>query len=341
VSLKRAIASFAYRSRLLKVWRRGAIALDRVNKHLGLLPQLERGVLILVFHRITERPNPFQPGTPLALFDWLCGYLAESYRVLPLAELETQRLSRPQPSGAVAITFDDGYADNYELALPILRRHKLPATVFITTGCMEGQNLLWTSRLGWILEHGQAPAEPVVVRGERLALASKQVRLQLLGRLKQELKEQDTVEREEFLAELAEVMRVESFDGLRREMLTWNQLREMEASGFMAGGHTVNHPILSREPNAQLRRELGGCKEELEGQLGHPVSLFAYPNGGPADYNLEVMQEVRRAGFHLACTMIFGANTSAINPYELRRVSVYATRLPEIAVQLERFFYLV
>jgi peptidoglycan/xylan/chitin deacetylase (PgdA/CDA1 family) len=341
LSWKNSIASAAYRTGLLSAWRRAAVGLDQINKRFGLLPQLERGVLILVFHRICRQQNPFQAGMPLELFDWLCGHLAQSYPVLALDELEERRLSRRPPSAAMAITFDDGYADNYELALPVLRRHGLPATVFITTGCMEGRHLLWTSRLGWLLEHGESPDEPVPVRGWRLPLHTREQRLAALARLKQELKEIDQVEREELLADLGERVGVRDYEGLRREMLTWDQLREMEKHRFVAGGHTVNHPILSREPSPQLRAELGGCKEELEGRLGHPVRLFAYPNGGPADYNLEVMQEVRRAGFQLACTMLFGANTAAINPYELRRVSIYSETYPAIAVQLERSFYLI
>jgi peptidoglycan/xylan/chitin deacetylase (PgdA/CDA1 family) len=340
VTSKETIASLVYRTRLLSVWRQGAVRLDRINKRAGLAPQLERGVLIFVFHRLCRRLNPFHPGTPVELFDWLCGHLAESYEVLPLADLETRRLSRQPPSSSVAITFDDGYADNYELALPILRKHGLPATVFITTGCMEGRRLLWTSRLGWILEHGVEPAEPVVICGRRYELARREDRLRALSALKIELKELDQVEREELLAELAARMQVDGFSGLQREMLTWEQLCEMERSGFLAGGHTVNHPILSREPLPQLRLELRGCKEELEGRLRRRVELFAYPNGGPADYNLQVMQEARRAGFRLACTMLFGANSAAINPYELRRVSVYAETFPGVALQTERFFYL-
>jgi len=223
----------------------------------------------------------------------------------------------------------------------VLRRHGLPATVFITTGCMEGRQLLWTSRLGFILEHGTVPEdEPVRVLGRRRPLHTRALRLEALRLLEQELKETDRVEREEVLLDLSEKLGVEDFSGLQGEMLTWEQLADMERHGVTAGGHTVSHPVLSREPLPQIRSELEGCKEELEARLGHPVQLFAYPNGGPSDYNLEVMDEVRRVGYRLACTMQVGANTTAINAYELRRASVDATRGPEIALQLERFFYL-
>jgi peptidoglycan/xylan/chitin deacetylase (PgdA/CDA1 family) len=340
LSVKTTIASLAYRTGLLSAWRTAAVQADIFNKRVGLLPQLERGVVILVFHRVCRVVNPFQPGTPLALFDWICGHLARSYQVLPLDELERMRLSRRPPSAAAAITFDDGYADNHELALPVLRRHGLPATVFITTGCMEGKSLLWTSRLGFVLERGIAPAQPLQILGWQLPLHSREQRLRALARLKQGLKELDHIEREEILAGLGERLGVTDFEELRKEMLSWEQLREMERHGFMAGAHTVSHPILTREPPERLRRELRGCRDELEGRLGHPVRLFAYPNGSPADYNLEVIHEVRSTGYQLACTMLFGANSAAINPYELRRISIYGEKPAEVALQMERCFYL-
>jgi peptidoglycan/xylan/chitin deacetylase (PgdA/CDA1 family) len=336
---KQTIASLILHTDLLDLWRWGAIRIDQLNKRLRLAPQLQRGSLIFVFHRITDRPNPFRSGLSVELFDRLCQHLAEHYVVLPLAELEAQRVSDGS-SSAVAFTFDDGYADNYRLALPILRRYGLPATVFITTGCMEGRNLLWTSRLAWTLEHGAPGSDSVSLRGRPLQLSTTEDRLRVLEMLKQELKELDHVEREEILVELAEAMGVVDFSGLQREMLTWDQLAEMEAAGFIAGAHTVSHPILAREPRERVREEITRSRDELEGRLRRKVDLFAYPNGGATDYDDLTIEEVRRAGFRLSCTMAFGANSAAVSPYELRRVSVYMDNFPEFAMYLERFFYL-
>jgi peptidoglycan/xylan/chitin deacetylase (PgdA/CDA1 family) len=334
---KQKIASLVLHTDLLDLWRWGARQIDQLNKRLRLAPQLERGALIFVFHRITDLPNPFRSGLPVELFDQLCRHLAQHYTVLPLADLDARRASG---SSSVAITFDDGYADNYRLALPVLRRHGLPATVFITTGCMEGRNLLWTSRLAWTLEHGTAAGDLVSLRDRTLQLSTREDRLHVLEILKQELKALDHVEREEILAELAAAMGGVDFSGLRREMLTWEQLAEMEAAGFIAGAHTISHPILAREPRERVRQEITGSRDELEGRLRRKVDLFAYPNGGPTDYDEQTIEEVRQAGFRLACTMAFGANNAAVSPFELRRVSVYMDNFPELALYLERFFYL-
>lgn len=294
----------------------------------------------MVFHRLCETANPFRPGTLVEDFDRICRHLKEHYQVLSLEELELRRCSRQPSPSAVAITFDDGYADNYHLALPILRRYNLPATVFITTGCMEGKNILWTSRLAWILEYGQLPANPLIIRHSTLAVNTPQERLHTLGELKEQLKQLDQAEREEIISQIAEAMQVDDLSLLKKEMLTWDQLAEMDAAGFVAGAHTINHPILARESPAQIRVELSGSREELESRLKHRVDFFAYPNGGPNDFNGEVAEAVRRAGYRLACSMIFGANTFATDAYWLRRVSIYAENFPEIALQLERFFYL-
>lgn len=101
-------------------------------------------------------------------------------------------------------------------------------------------------------------------------------------------------------------------------MLMWDQLREMDAAGFSAGAHTKSHPLLSRLPREGVRDELSSGKEALEARVGRPVETFAYPNGKRDDYDEEVMSEVRACGFELACTALFGSNTPAVDPYELR-----------------------
>ena len=340
IRLRPTIGALALRTGALSLWRRGALGVDALLKRVRLAARVQRGVLIFVFHRISDRDNPFRPGTPLGLFDQVCAHLAEHYEVLPLDELERRRFGR-RASRAVAITFDDGYADNHRLALPVLRRYGLPATVFITTGCMEGRHILWTSRLAWTLEHGVVPDEPVILCGRQLALNTPGERLIALAQLKQQLKEVDESEREEALAQLAETLRVNQEGGeLQREMLTWDELREMEASRFIAGAHTVSHPILSRESEARQRAEICDGRDVLEAQLRRRVDLFAYPNGGPADYDETTVGVVRSAGFRLACTMRFAANDETVSPYELRRVSVYMDNFPELALYTERFFYL-
>ena len=118
-------------------------------------------------------------------------------------------------------------------------------------------------------------------------------------------------------------------------------LREMDRNGFQAGGHTVHHTILSRISPGLLLREVAECKEELEGYLDRRIETFAYPNGDPNDFTDEVVETVRRTGYRAAYTTVFGANGARQHPHQLRRVTVYGADQAEIALQIERFFYMV
>lgn len=323
---------------MLELWRRAATPADRALKRLRLLRRLQRGALILLFHRIADDADSFQHCMPVALFDQLCAHLQRHYEVVPLGELAATVGRGRLPGGMVALTFDDGYADSYRLALPVLRRHGLPATVFITTGAIGKHQPLWFSRLAAILAQ-TTHAAVAPLRGVELRLGSTAERIATYCDLSERLKLLGGAEREEWLHALSSTLGVTDFSGLRDEMVTWDQLREMDAAGFHAGAHTVSHPILSRCTEAELKQELISSKTELEEQLGRPVDLFAYPNGRIGDFNAAVITAVASAGYRSACTTVFGANGPYEHPYRLRRVILYGATLPPLALQLERFFY--
>lgn len=335
---KQRLLNTPHRSGLLGLWRRGAATADAALKRLGLTPRLQRGALILLFHRITDEEDSFHHCMPAALFDALCGHLRQHYQVVPLEHLTEAVGSGRLPAGMVALTFDDGYADSYRLALPVLRRHGLPATVFVTTGAIGAVQPLWFSRLAAMLS--QTPLETIApLRGVALRLRSRADRIATYCELSEQLKLLGQDEREAWLAELGDALAVNDFSDLRSEMVSWDQLREMDAAGFRAGAHTVSHPILSQCTPAELQHELATSKAQLEAELGRSIELFAYPNGRADDFNPAVIEAVAAAGYRSACTTVFGANGPHQDPYQLRRAILYGATLAPLALQLERFFY--
>ena len=291
-----------------------------------------------MFHRIVETRSPFRPGYNQSDFDWLCAHLSSNYHVIDLEEFEERREKDQLSPNAVALTFDDGYGDNYDLAFPILSKYRLPATVFVTTGTVDGKSYLWTSKLSWILEHGNI-GDPYGVLGVPISLETEHARLTTLRRLTERLKRVGTQEREQTIDKLEHDLGIADYSGLASDTLTWKQLREMDAQGFRSGAHTVNHTVLSKLTAKELDRELGDSKSELESRLGRPITTFAYPNGLRTDYDERAIHALIRHGYRSAYTTTYGCNTVASAPFELRRVSVYGETHGAIAVQLERFFY--
>ncbi|MBK8251905.1 MAG: polysaccharide deacetylase family protein [Polyangiaceae bacterium] len=337
--LKNAAAHVLVRSKALAAFRHGASTVDHLLKRSALAPRAERGALIFMFHGVAEEPSPYRYQVSRAYFQGFCDVVAEHYDVLPLAELESRRRAGALPARAVAITFDDGYADNHDVAWPILKHHGLPATVFVSTAAIGGEKLLWFHRLAHIFQTTQPAELPVNVGPWTFTLDTDGERETTVHRVAADLKKMAATEREEWLARLSEALGVHNFSPLKSEMLSWDQLRAMDAAGFCVEPHTVTHPILGAETIDVATREIAESREILSHALGRKVSLFAYPNGKNEDMTPDVIRAVENVGFTAAFTAEFGAACPSNDPFKVPRVTAYAPTIAELELQIERFFY--
>jgi peptidoglycan/xylan/chitin deacetylase (PgdA/CDA1 family) len=294
---------------------------------------------IFIFHRVHRVPDPLFPGeADAAGFDAACGWLARWFRVLPLHEA-VQRLSAGTlPARAAAITFDDGYADNHDVALPLLRRHGLTATFFVATGFLDG-GCMWNDIVIEAMRH--APAGPLAVadllpapgEGEGngdgggdhdreaplapLVLGDAASRRDACHALIVRLKYLPPAERAERCAAIA---RRAGSPRPPTPMMTGAQVRALHHAGMGIGAHTLTHPILARLPRAAIEQEVLGSRRALESLLGAPVPLFAYPNGKPGeDYGPEAVAVVREAGFAAAVSTAWGAAGAGSEAHQLPR----------------------
>lgn len=276
---------------------------------------------ILIFHRVLPEPDPLFPSEiDAAMFDAICGWLKAWFQVLPLDEA-VQRLSqRSLPARALAITFDDGYADNEQVALPILQRHGLCATFFVATGFLDGGRM-WndslieavrrSSRTRLDLQGLDLPLPP------SLALDSTAQRRQAIDGLIGAIKYLPVEQRQRLCDELAERAAVSLPDDL---MMTSDQVVALKQAGMQIGAHTVSHPILARLDAESMRAEIGASKMQLEHLLGEPVDLFAYPNGKPGeDYNETSVAVARSLGFKAAVSTAWGAARADADLFQLPR----------------------
>jgi peptidoglycan/xylan/chitin deacetylase (PgdA/CDA1 family) len=335
---KNQIFNLLFKGGALSVFRQAASLADPLLKRAGVLSQLERGSVIYMFHRLTDDNSGLREGVRVELFEAFCALLAKHYEVLPLVEIVRRIRSGRVSSREVAITFDDGYSDNYHLALPVLRRYHLPATVFVTTDFINGKSYPWATRLELIIERGSAPDGPLCCDGIPLDLSSMEKRRASLAQLAAHFQNEDHTRKNELIAQLAETLSVDVESALKKDLCTWDQLREMDRCGFVSGGHTVTHPFLTRISHEQVEQELADSKSEIEKELGHPIETFAYPNGKEADFDDDVVRITQEVGFDIAVTAMHGANTPAADPLRLRRVGAYGD-LAQMALQLERYFY--
>jgi peptidoglycan/xylan/chitin deacetylase (PgdA/CDA1 family) len=276
---------------------------------------------VLIFHRVLRAPDPLLPGEMDAeRFDQVCRWLASWFNVLPLDDAVRRLRGATLPARAAAITFDDGYADNHDVALPILQRHGLSATFFVATGFLDGGRM-WndtvieavrrTSAQQWDLD---ACGLPEVTRLELASLAQRQAAIpQLLNAIKYlEPGRRDAV--------VAGVARIAAADLPHDLMMSSEHVRRLHQAGMQVGAHTVTHPILARLPAAAARKEVAESKHALEQLLQERVALFAYPNGKPQqDYGREAVDIVAQCGFDAALSTAWGSARQGGDRYQLPR----------------------
>jgi len=218
----------------------------------------------------------------------------------------------------LAVTFDDGYYDNYTHAFALARELQVPITIFLIPGYIEcGNSFWWTDRFIRLARVDQAALD-----GRTYHLNRQDDRKALAQTIDAHVNHATSVaRREEFLARVRIMLATPSSVVLEEEpvpLLKWAQVREMEESGWVSfGTHTMHHPDLQdlADP-ADVQREVRECRTVLEQQLGHSVRTFAYPFGHMGDNGLRAVQQ---AGYKWAVTTLPGFNTRQSDPYLLRR----------------------
>jgi len=307
----------------------------------SLLPS--RQVAILRYHAICgdEGFAYAEPGICISpgAFERHVEYLAKHYAVLPLPEVVTRlRERRPLPSNAVAITFDDGYADNLEAART-LGRHGVSGTFYITAGCLAGEQPFWPAEIRTLVASIRQPVLRLSAAGHvvEIPVASAGERLVAIRTLSKLLKAHPIPVRESLREQLRDAAGPVRLPDC---MLRWEELAEMHRLGMTIGAHTLTHPNL---PNAgsDAALEIHGAKTRLERQLGTSVTMFSYPNGGAERYlTPEIARMVRDCGFAAATTSKNGFAGPDSDLFALERIQVQE-RLEDLlfALEVERFAF--
>ncbi len=271
---------------------------------------------ILAYHGVIEGPcegvNYDAFHVPLDRFEAQMRHLARSCHVLPLEEIPGR--GRPGGRPRVALTFDDGYANNHALAAPILDRLGFPATFFITTGFLDGSCRPWWFALRrHLLAHPEVGFPPGAPPPQDRSPS---------GRL---------AAWERALRRTTETHRVYLMDrmGVTPEppddhdrFMAWDDVRALARAGHEIGAHTVAHPSLSREDADRRRRELAEPRDRIRRETGGDATALAYPYGSAAHVSDMVRRDAEAAGYTLAVTTVEGLVGRGADPLSLPRLNV-------------------
>jgi peptidoglycan/xylan/chitin deacetylase (PgdA/CDA1 family) len=278
------------------------------------------GDFILTFHRVRpegQKLDAFDtcPSISAAVFRQTLEYVKSRYAIVPLKDLA----ERPSKTAArAAVTFDDGWRDNYDVAYPILRELGVPATIFVVTGKIASTECFWQQKLGNLFRRaadGSADKLERELRSEFSIDAREPLNGEAYRCAVNRVKRMPMGEPGAILDRI--VLNGQAPSKEARIFLNEAEIHEMSEGGVDFGSHTVNHRILTRQPRTVIDRELSESRSHLERLLGKPVDTIAYPNG---DANGEVIDSAKNNGYRLGCTTLRGTIKSDCDSWAMPRL---------------------
>jgi peptidoglycan/xylan/chitin deacetylase (PgdA/CDA1 family) len=239
----------------------------------------------------------------LSAFESQMQYLSANSRVLSLAEAVERLRLGTLPPRSVCVTFDDGYANNLQLAYPVLAKYELPATIFLSSSYVESGGFFPFIKLKLI----------------ELSLGAEAARKALLSYKSMPLDKVMNRADQWWPPVEAELTR-DQLETLRP--LTIDEAKAFNPELIELGGHSHTHCILRNESPSRRRQEIVTCTEAVARWTGRPVTLFSYPNGQRQDFDQTDKDILRAHGVNIAVSGIGGANGPDFDPLELRRYPV-------------------
>lgn len=284
------------------------------------------GLLVLCWHNVEgtwcfpSRSGWGRRGlaAQLRLLQWAAN-------VVPLDDALTRlQTGVPLPPRPVALTFDDGYADNLTLAVPMLERLGLPATFFLVPSLLSGTSGAWWETTAWAF--ATAARKELSWEGRIFPLEDRRQRRAAYTRVAESLKSRDAQARAAAVGSLTAALQPAGRGPGAGLYLDWAGAAELTARGFTVGSHTLTHAILSQESATEQERDLAASRALLSERLHVPVELLAYPNGTPRDFTETTTAAAARAGYQAAVTTIDGFNRASTPAFEIRRSVLYPER---------------
>ena len=285
-----------------------------------------RGAAILMYHSVRDDPAEAVDSLggivhSTSVFRKQMELLARQFHPVSLERIAGFVKGQGDlPARAVAVTFDDGYADNFDLAAPILHQLGIPATFYVTAGCIAQGELPWPVRLRFAFRStGRDSWQDGT--GRAFALKSDDDRERAFERAIDQCCKLSGALQREFVASVECQLLAAGGPAGVVAMMTPEQLRELRSQGQMIGSHTMTHPNVAQLELTEMRYELGESKRALEVMLGGEVKHFAYPcPSALPHWNEMTATECAAAGYETSVTTAGGLARKGDNPQLLKRV---------------------
>ena len=253
-------------------------------------------------------------------------YLQKHHRIVGIDEaLEIASGGQKRPGRAILLTFDDGYLDNYEAGLPVLRSLGVQAVFFLTTSFLIGGQLAWWDQIAWLVRTAKERRFRVQLDGATRELDLRyKTPAEAIKEVLDLYKTCPADDAARFVESLEAAARTQDLPPPERLFLGPDEARGLITAGMAIGAHSHTHPILARmSPGAQFR-ELTVSRSILEAETGSTVDVLAYPVGGPTDFTPSTQTIARDCGYRAAFSCHGGVNVSGgCDLFDIKRTPVY------------------
>lgn len=297
-----------------------------------------QSVIILVYHRVITpdecHDNFSSPHITVTkeTFEKHVEFLLRYYNIISLEDFYGYHSSRkPLPPRTAVVTFDDGWKDNFINAFPILKKYRVPTTIFLSTGFIGTNYVFWQEKLRFLLREflkfSSNEREAYLKNNKDIPAILKDCMTlsneAAIWDMPKNLKKMDEGDRNSIMDGLEEYLGFRDFPIKNNRFMTWENAREMMKAKIDFGSHTVNHKILTKLASKEVLEELSLSKSKIEKELNMQVRAFAYPNG---TYNNIVMENVKKAGYQYAVGLDKGLNSMDTDHYCLKRLNINELR---------------
>ena len=293
-----------------------------------------RHVRILMYHGFTDQypatgAQTYHPRhLDIESFSHHLEHLRVHYNIISLSQLVNYCHAKTGiPSNAVILTFDDGYASNYKLAFPVLKRLRIPATIFVTTEFVDNKQFHISDRIEYAIGQTRSSAFEWTLMGKRLSfdISTDAARETVIDEITQQLTQIPADNRSDIVTTLEDTLNVKLTLGPSTPEiylpLDWTQCKEMILTGLITiGSHSHSHPVISCCDAKSMAREVALSKSIITENTGFCCDLFCYPYGGNSQFNLQSKDILRKSGFVAAVTTIKGTNHKRSDLYALTRL---------------------
>jgi len=235
------------------------------------------------------------------------------------------RNGEPFPKGAFAITFDDGFENNLTVARPILNQLGIPATVYVTSRFIDENGMSWIDRIEYAMEVVRAGVLKFPWSESAVSFETAAEKIAILDDIRTHVKSTPDLGVDAFVSEIFRQLDLEEIQSSREQLdqkMTWEQVRKWCAGGFLVGGHSHTHAILSFLSPPQLEHEVNVSLKMMSEKAGIVTSHYSYPEGLAHCYSEAVIQLLKSRGITCCPTAIDGINQPGADPFHLRRVMV-------------------